>query len=100
MLTFNWILIGYFTRDLPWRTMDPKKSIDDQFLKLHPGFPVETRIAIVGAGPSGLSTAYALAKLGYCNVTVFEKCRTVAGMCESVDIEGEKYSRHIVTNFL
>uniref|UniRef100_A0A6V7QWC8 4-coumarate--CoA ligase n=1 Tax=Ananas comosus var. bracteatus TaxID=296719 RepID=A0A6V7QWC8_ANACO len=81
----------YFTGDLTWRTMDPRKSIDDQFLKLHPGFPVETRIAIVGAGPSGLSTAYALAKLGYCNVTVFEKCRTVAGMCESVDIEGKVY---------
>lgn len=70
--------------------MDPKRSIDDQFSKLHPSLPVDTRIGIVGAGPSGLSAAYALAKLGYRNVTLFEKCHTVSGMCESIDIEGEE----------
>lgn len=68
--------------------MDTAKSIEDQLNKLHPCFSLQTRIAIVGAGPSGLSAAYALAKLGYSNVTVFEKYRTVAGMCESIDIEG------------
>ncbi|KAJ0965065.1 hypothetical protein J5N97_026203 [Dioscorea zingiberensis] len=67
--------------------MDASKQIEDQFSKLHPCFPVETKIAIVGAGPSGLSAAYALAKLGYLNVTVFERYHAVAGMCESVDIE-------------
>ncbi|KAJ0965102.1 hypothetical protein J5N97_026240 [Dioscorea zingiberensis] len=46
-----------------------RKQIEDQFSKLHPCFPVETKIAIVGAGPSGLSAAYALAKLGYLNIT-------------------------------
>ncbi|XP_051217809.1 uncharacterized protein [Lolium perenne] len=71
--------------------MGPKKSIDDKFSKFHPSLPVDTRIGIVGAGPSGLSAAYALAKLGYCNVTVFEKCHTVSGMCESIDIEGRTY---------
>ncbi|XP_062225911.1 uncharacterized protein LOC133924410 [Phragmites australis] len=71
--------------------MDTGKSIDDKFSKLHPSWPVDTRIGIVGAGPSGLSAAYALAKLGYRNVTVFEKCQTVSGMCESVDIEGRTY---------
>uniref|UniRef100_A0A0D3FWZ1 4-coumarate--CoA ligase n=1 Tax=Oryza barthii TaxID=65489 RepID=A0A0D3FWZ1_9ORYZ len=71
--------------------MDPKRSIDDQFSKLHPSLPVDTRIGIVGAGPSGLSAAYALAKLGYRNVTLFEKCHTVSGMCESIDIEGRIY---------
>lgn len=71
--------------------MDPRKSIDDNFSKLHPSLPVDTRIGIVGAGPSGLSAAYALAKLGYCIVTVFEKCQTVSGMCESIDIEGRTY---------
>ena len=70
--------------------MGPKKSLDDKFSKFHPSLSVDTRIAIVGAGPSGLSAAYALAKLGYCNVTVFEKCQTVSGMCESIDIEGEE----------
>lgn len=69
--------------------MDPRKPIEDQFSKLHPSLPVNTRIGIVGAGPSGLSSAYALAKLGYKNVTVLEMYHTVGGMCESVEIEGK-----------
>lgn len=68
--------------------MEPGLSIEDQFSKLHPCFPPDSRIAIVGAGPSGLSAAYALCKLGYSDVTVFEKERSPGGMCESVDIEG------------
>ncbi|KAK7257863.1 hypothetical protein RIF29_32141 [Crotalaria pallida] len=71
--------------------MDPERSIEDQFSKLHPSLPVNTRIGIVGAGPSGLSAAYALARLGYNNVTVLEKHHTVGGMCESVEIEGKVY---------
>ncbi|PAN36509.1 hypothetical protein PAHAL_6G288900 [Panicum hallii] len=71
--------------------MDPGKSVDEKFSKLHTRLPVDTRIGIVGAGPSGLSAAYALAKLGYHNVTVFEKCQNVSGMCESIDIEGRTY---------
>ncbi|KAK1588428.1 hypothetical protein Q3G72_023158 [Acer saccharum] len=71
--------------------MDLGKSIEDQFSKLHPCLPVTSRIGIVGAGPSGLSAAYALAKLGYRNVTVIEKYHTVSGMCESVEIEGKMY---------
>lgn len=68
--------------------MDLKNPIEDQFFKMHPCLPPETRIGIIGAGPSGLSTAYALTKLGYNNVTVLEKYHTVGGMCESVKIEG------------
>ncbi|KAG9450664.1 hypothetical protein H6P81_010629 [Aristolochia fimbriata] len=71
--------------------MDVRKSIEDHFSKLHPCLPVETRIGIVGGGPSGLSATYALAKLGYNNITVLEKHHTVGGMCESVDIEGRIY---------
>ncbi|GFZ12991.1 hypothetical protein Acr_23g0013760 [Actinidia rufa] len=56
--------------------MDPKKSVADQFSKLHPCFLVNTRIGIIGGGPSGLSAAYALSRLGYNNVTMLEKYHT------------------------
>ncbi|KAF4391721.1 hypothetical protein G4B88_005607 [Cannabis sativa] len=71
--------------------MDPEKPIEDQFSKLHPCLPVNTRIGIVGGGPSGISASYALAKLGYTNVTVLEKYHSVGGMCESVEIRGKIY---------
>ncbi|CAL5352523.1 unnamed protein product [Camellia sinensis] len=71
--------------------MDLKKSVEDQFSKVHPCLPVNTRVGIIGGGPSGLSAAYALSKLGYTNVTVVEKYHTVSGMCESADIEGKIY---------
>ncbi|KAK2382141.1 long-chain-fatty-acid--AMP ligase FadD26 [Trifolium repens] len=71
--------------------MNTERSIEDQFSKLHPSLPENTRIGIVGAGPSGLSAAYALTRLGYKNVTVLEKHHTVGGMCESVEIEGKVY---------
>lgn len=61
---------------------------DGPFSKLHPSLPLNTRIGIVGAGPSGISAAYALARLGYTNIMVFEKYHSVGGMCESVEIEG------------
>ncbi|GJU60361.1 acyl carrier protein-like protein [Tanacetum coccineum] len=67
--------------------METGEAIEDQFSKLHPCFHTDTRIGIIGAGPSGLSAAYALCKLGYTNVTVLEKHHSVGGMCESVDIE-------------
>ncbi|KAD5961681.1 hypothetical protein E3N88_13154 [Mikania micrantha] len=59
--------------------MDSKQSAADQFTNLHPCMPVNIRIAILGGGPSGLSAAYALAKLGYDNVTLIEKYHTVSG---------------------
>ncbi|XP_061367274.1 uncharacterized protein LOC133310373 [Gastrolobium bilobum] len=71
--------------------MDLEISMEDQFSKLHPSLPVNTRIGIVGAGPSGISAAYALARLGYNNITVLEKHHSVGGMCESVEIEGKVY---------
>ncbi|XVF19219.1 hypothetical protein REPUB_Repub11eG0090900 [Reevesia pubescens] len=71
--------------------MEQAKSIEDQFSKLHPCLPVNTSIGIIGAGPSGISAAYALTKLGYNTVTVLEKYHTVGGMCESVEIEGKVY---------
>jgi len=43
----------------------------------------DTRAAIIGAGPSGLSTAYFLAKAGI-DVTVFEKEKSAGGIVNNV----------------
>ncbi|KAM0013820.1 putative dihydropyrimidine dehydrogenase (NADP(+)) [Helianthus debilis subsp. tardiflorus] len=69
--------------------MEIGEAIEDKFAKVHPRFETNTRIGIIGGGPSGLSAAYALCKLGYSNVTVLEKHHSVGGMCESIDIEGK-----------
>ncbi|KAI5057660.1 hypothetical protein GOP47_0027675 [Adiantum capillus-veneris] len=71
--------------------MDLPTSATSRLAALHPRFPTSTRFCIVGGGPSGLSAAYALLKLGYCNVTLIEKCSQVAGMCETLQFEGSSY---------
>ena len=40
----------------------------------------EEKIAIIGAGPAGLSCAYYLARMGYTNVTVFDRDPQPGGM--------------------
>lgn len=42
--------------------------------------PYPEKIAIIGAGPAGMTCAYWLANMGYDNVTVFEKNPTPGGM--------------------
>ncbi|MCO5574407.1 hypothetical protein L7F22_028192 [Adiantum nelumboides] len=66
-------------------------SATTQLENLHPSLPTDTRICIVGGGPSGLSAAYALVRLGYHKVTVLEQNECVSGMCETVEIEGFSY---------
>ena len=42
--------------------------------------PDEQKVAIIGAGPAGLSCAYYLARMGYENVTVFDRNPQPGGM--------------------
>ena len=42
--------------------------------------PYLEKIAIIGAGPAGLSCAYYLANMGYENVTVFDRNKEPGGM--------------------
>lgn len=51
----------------------------------------DTRICIIGAGASGISTAYYLQKKGYRNVTVLEKRDRVGGKCNSLKYKGKIY---------
>ena len=46
------------------------------------------RVVIIGAGLTGLSTAYHLEKLGCSDFKIFEKERTVGGLCRSVEQDG------------
>ena len=50
-----------------------------------------SRIAIVGAGPAGLSTAWFLGKEGFHNVTVLEKLGRVGGLCKSLTVDGMSF---------
>lgn len=52
---------------------------------------LRSRIAVVGAGACGLSTAHALREVGYENVTVLERQGRVGGKCHTVWHEGRSY---------
>ena len=49
------------------------------------------RIAIIGAGPGGLSAAMNLEKAGYSNYTILEKSDHVGGKCHSPSYNGRRY---------
>ena len=51
----------------------------------------QPRIAIIGAGPAGMSAAWFLKQNGYRNVRVFEKADRVGGKCLTFDFEGRKF---------
>ncbi len=56
------------TRYVPEKVVPATKGYFDQ------------KVAIIGAGPAGISCAYYLAEKGYTNVTVFEKNKEPGGM--------------------
>jgi NADPH-dependent glutamate synthase beta subunit-like oxidoreductase len=78
------------TIDQPVAIDEIKKFIAERDLKAETRFvpkfvnmtgkPFEQKIAVIGAGPSGMSCAYYLALKGYKNVTVFEKEAVPGGM--------------------
>lgn len=51
----------------------------------------QPRIAIIGAGPAGMSAAWFLKQNGYRHVRVFEKIERVGGKCLSFDYEGRQF---------
>ncbi|MBR6392087.1 MAG: FAD-dependent oxidoreductase, partial [Eubacterium sp.] len=64
------------TRLIPKKVI-PKITVPGVFDR-EPGFT--EKVAIIGAGPAGLSCAFFLAEKGYLNVTVFEKNEEPGGM--------------------
>src|SRR5512134_805784 len=53
--------------------------------------PAQPRIAIIGAGPAGMSAAWFLKQNGYRHVRVFEKLERVGGKCLSFNYEGRQF---------
>jgi len=49
------------------------------------------KIGIIGAGISGVTTAYQLAKKGYTHITILEKDDQVGGKCHSIQYKGKTY---------
>ena len=49
-----------------------------------------TKIAILGAGPAGISAAYHLQQQGY-NPVIYEKRNDFGGLCGSFEIDGYRF---------
>jgi dihydropyrimidine dehydrogenase (NAD+) subunit PreT len=58
-----------------------------------PAHPNGKRVAVIGAGPSGLAAAATLARLGY-GVTIFERAPKPGGMC--LLIPEKRLPRHLI----
>lgn len=51
----------------------------------------DAKIAVIGAGPSGLSAARELKRLGYAKVVVFESASEVGGKSHTVEFDGRAH---------
>ena len=57
-----------------------ERYIPEKLYRRPVDIPYELKVAIIGAGPAGLSCAYYLARMGYTNVTVFDRNPAPGGM--------------------
>jgi NADPH-dependent glutamate synthase beta subunit-like oxidoreductase len=51
---------------------------------------IEQKVALIGAGPAGLSAAYYLQQMGY-QCTLFEKSVRAGGLLHEAEVEGDQY---------
>ncbi|MDR0676099.1 MAG: glutamate synthase subunit beta [Elusimicrobiota bacterium] len=70
-----------------------EKAFSDNFIKANPPkIRIHKRVAVIGSGPAGISTAYFLNQKGY-EVTIFEKDENIGGILRYgiPDFKLEKY---------
>jgi len=77
---------------------DSLHSVDEINLKYNPAKTTNMRVAIIGAGPGGMSVANSLAQMDY-QVTVFEKLPVIGGMM-TVGIPEYRLPYQIITREL
>ena len=58
-----------------------------QYKTIKPG---EQKVAIIGAGPAGLSAGFYLQQMGY-QCTLFEKSERAGGLLHKAEVEGDQY---------
>jgi heterodisulfide reductase subunit A-like polyferredoxin len=89
-----------FVADRVYETWDNQGKAEERHLRPYPEAPVELpapekrRVAVVGAGPAGLTAAHFLARMGY-NVTVFEALPVAGGMAR-VGIPAYRLPREVL----
>jgi protoporphyrinogen oxidase len=67
--------------------MEPLSAPSRRVAQLRPG----DRVAIIGAGPAGLTAAYMLAKQGHADVTVLEADDIVGGISRTAQYKGFRF---------
>lgn len=72
MIIFGLIAGCFLIAVLPERRGQKKPPVGNRF---------NPRVAIIGAGPAGLTSAWELRNKGYTDITIFEKEQTVGGKC-------------------
>lgn len=60
---------------------DYKERLSAKKDKFHNPLDKKSRVAVIGAGPAGVTAACVLKKNGYSNVTIFEKNNYIGGRC-------------------
>ncbi len=89
-----WVRFGRGTLDGPMHAAAkraptlPTPAADDA----SPPPDLDARIAIVGAGITGLTVAHELRKRGFRHVTVFEGAPSVGGKADTVHVDGRPYN--------
>ena len=89
-----------FVADTVYARWDREGKADERQLRAYPEAPTELppedkrRVAIVGAGPTGLAAAHFLARMGY-DVTIFEALPVAGGMAR-VGIPAYRLPREVL----
>jgi len=87
------IILGFFLHSsaVPVWANDPDAELT--ILKAHRGRTAgdrDSRVAIIGAGASGLTAAYELQKKGFTRITLYEGDSRIGGKVKTIEVDGRE----------